>query len=168
MIASLLQDLQDPKYLHVLLNPLPVYGIALGIIGLTIALIQRSRPAQVVTLVLILLAGVSAWPVEHYGEEGYDVALSLSDNSGSAWLKAHLHRAEQLIWIYYLLAAAAAAALIAPTKWPKAKTFLTSITLVLALVAFGAGAYIAYAGGRARHPEFRHQPPPAVPADDQD
>jgi hypothetical protein len=165
MIASFLQDLHDPKYIHVLINPLPVYGVAMGILGLIIALIQRSRRAQIAALFLILFAAISAWPVAHYGEEGYDIALSLADDPGGAWLKAHMHRADQLVWSFYVLAALAAAAIFAPLKWPKAKTGLTSITLVLAFIALGIGGYIAYAGGRVRHPEFRHEAPPPVPAD---
>ena len=37
------QHLGDPEYLHVLLNPLPVYGLAMGLLGLVIALVSRSR-----------------------------------------------------------------------------------------------------------------------------
>ena len=33
MIATLLRDLQQPEYIHVLINPLPVYGLAGGLIG---------------------------------------------------------------------------------------------------------------------------------------
>jgi hypothetical protein len=47
MIASFLKDISQPEYIHVLINPLPVYGLAMGVIGLIIALTQRSRPAQV-------------------------------------------------------------------------------------------------------------------------
>jgi len=167
MIALFLQELHDPKYVHVLINPLPIYGLVIGIIGLIIALIQRSRPAQVATLALIFLAAISAWPVAHYGEEGYDIALSLSDDPGGAWLKAHEHRADQLIWSFYVLAALAVAAMVAPLKWPKLRVSLTSITLAFAFVALGMGGYIAYAGGRVRHPEFRHEPPPAVPVEEE-
>ncbi len=37
-----------PDYLHVLLNPIPVYGLAMGIIALLVAFALRSRPARVV------------------------------------------------------------------------------------------------------------------------
>jgi hypothetical protein len=33
-------------------------------------------------------------------------------------------------------------------------------TLILALVSLGVGGYIAYAGGRVRHKEFRFEAPP--------
>src|SRR5437773_6846656 len=98
MIASFIQDLRAPEYIHVLINPLPVYGLAMGVIGLIIALIQRSRRAQVATLALIVIAAASVWPVFHYGDAGYDRVLAMADDPGQAWLKAHVHRADQLVW----------------------------------------------------------------------
>ena len=118
MFATLLQDLSQPEYLHVLINPLPVYGLAVAVIGLIIALIQRSRPAQVATLSLVLLCGAIAWPVVHYGEAGYDRVLSMSEDQGQAWLKVHEHRADELVWSFYVLAGLAAVAIFAPMKWP--------------------------------------------------
>src|ERR1041384_2989118 len=101
MLAPLSKDLSQPEYIHVLLNPLPVYGLTMGIFGLIIALFLRSRRAQIATLALILFSGAIAWPVVHYGEEGYDRVLSMSDDSGQAWLKVHEHRADNLAWSFY-------------------------------------------------------------------
>lgn len=165
MFATLLQDLSQPEYLHVLINPLPVYGLAVGVIGLIIALIQRSRPAQVAMLSLVLLCGAIAWPVVHYGEEGYDRVLSMADDQGQAWLKVHEHRADQLIWAFYLLAGLAAVAIVAPMKWPKTATALALVTLLWSFVVLGMGGYIAHAGGKIRHREFRNDPAPAVPSE---
>ena len=68
-MTSLLQALQrQPEYVHVLLNPLPIYGLAMGWIGLVIGFFLRSRPAKIATLVLILLSIESAFPVSDFGE----------------------------------------------------------------------------------------------------
>ena len=165
MLASISQDLSQPEYIHVLINPLPVYGLAMGVIGLVIALLQRSRSAQVATLALILLSGVIAWPVIHYGEAGYDRVLSMSDDQGQAWLKVHEHRADELAWSFYVLAAVAAAAIFAPMKWPKVATALAIVTLLLSFGVLGIGGYIARAGGKIRHREFRNEPAPSVPVE---
>lgn len=166
MFQTFLKGLQQPEYIHVLINPLPVYGLAIGIIGLIVALFLRSRPAQITALILILIAGASAWPVAHYGEEAYDRVLSMADNDGQAWLEAHEHRAEKFQYFFYALALLAAAAIFLPKKWPASATPLTIATLLLALVSLGAGGYIAYAGGKIRHREFRLERPPAHnPAD---
>jgi hypothetical protein len=165
MIATLSQDLSQPEYIHVLINPIPVYGLAIATIGSIIALIQRSRPAQVATLALVLLSGAIAWPVVHYGEEGYDRVLSMADDQGQAWLKVHEHRADELAWSFYVLAGLAAVAIFAPMKWPKTATALALVTLLCSFAVLGIGGYIAHAGGKIRHREFRNSPAPPVPVE---
>ena len=161
MIETLLRDLRQPEYIHTLLNPLPIYGLAIAALGLLVALFLRSRAAQVTALCLVFITALSAWPVMHFGERAYDRILTLSDEDGRLWLEAHEERAETLMYVFYLLAGVAAAAIIIPAKWAKTTLPLALVTLLLALVSLGAGASIAYAGGKIRHREFRTVPPPA-------
>jgi disulfide bond formation protein DsbB len=160
MIDVLLRDLRQPEYIHVLINPLPVYGLATGLIGLLAALILRSRPAQIATLILVLITAASAWPVYEFGEQAYDRVLAMTDDPGRAWLDEHLRRGEQLIYVFYALAVLALVAIIVPVKWPPSATALASAVLILGFVTLGCGGYIAYAGGKIRHREFRNVPPP--------
>jgi hypothetical protein len=156
----LVRDLRQPEYIHVLLNPLPVYGLLVGWVGLVIGLALRSRRAQIATLSLVLLSSISAWPVYEFGEQGYDRVLSMTDEAGEAWLDEHVHRAENLIWVFYALAALSAFAIAAPIKWPKSSMPLAVAVILLGAVTLGSGTYIAYAGGRVRHREFRGETPP--------
>jgi len=160
MIGTLVRDLRQPEYIHVLLNPLPVYGLLVGWVGLVIGLALRSRRAQIATLALVLLSSISAWPVYEFGQQGYDRVLSMTDEDGEAWLDEHMHRAEDLIWVFYVLAALSAFAIAAPIKWPKSSVPLVVAVILLGAVTLGSGAYIAFAGGRVRHREFRNEPPP--------
>jgi len=160
MTGTLLRDLQQPEYIHVLLNPLPVYGLLIGLLGLVIALLLKSRPAQITTLILVLISSASAWPVYEFGQQGYDRVLSMADEAGQAWLDEHRERGEDLIWIFYALVALSAIAIAAPIKWPKSSPPLAVAVILLGAVTLGSGAYIAYAGGRIRHREFRNESPP--------
>ncbi|HEV7402142.1 MAG TPA: hypothetical protein VGO11_04415 [Chthoniobacteraceae bacterium] len=154
-----------PDYLHVLLNPIPVYGLAMGLLALFIALGLRSRPAQVVALTVIGLSAAAAWPVLHYGEKAYDDVMMLTDDPGTKWMDDHRSRAEKSVVGFYILAALSLAALVVPRRWPRAQAPLTVSTLVLGVLMLGVGAWIAYAGGRIRHDEFRGtSPPPAAKA----
>ena len=49
MLASFSQELSEPEYIHVLINPLPIYGLTMGIIGLiwrsSFAAVQRKSSA---------------------------------------------------------------------------------------------------------------------------
>ena len=160
MIDTLLRDLRQPEYIHLLINPLPIYGLLMGWIGLVIALSLKSRHAQVATLTLVLITSASAWPAYEFGEQAYDRVLSMADEDGKAWLDAHQDRAEDLIWIFYALAGLSAIAIAAPIKWPKSSTPLVIAVICLGAATLGAGGYIAYAGGKIRHREFRNEPPP--------
>jgi len=167
MIGALVRDLRQPEYIHVLLNPLPVYGLLVGWVGLVIGLALRSRRAQIATLTLVLLSSISAWPVYEFGQQGYDRVLSMTDEAGEAWLDEHRHRAEDLIWVFYALAALSVFAIAAPIKWPRCSVPLAVAVILLGAVTLGSGAYIAYAGGRVRHREFRNEPPPPKRSDDE-
>jgi hypothetical protein len=160
MIDILLRDLRQPEYLHVLINPLPVYGLAIAWIGLIIAFFLRSRCAQIATLIMVLICAASAWPVYEFGQQAYDRVLTMTDEDGKSWLDEHRDRGEDLIYFFYALALLSAVTIVLPIKWPK-----SSVPLVLAVILFGAatlgmGGYIAYAGGKIRHREFRNVPPP--------
>lgn len=168
MIDSILRELQQPEYLHVLINPLPVYGLAIALFGLITALYLGSRGGQITALVLIFACAASAWPVAHYGEAAEDRVQAMTDNDGEAWLKVHAHRADNLICVFYVLALVSAVAIFAPAKWPKTARPLVLVTLLLAIISVGAGSYIAHAGGKIRHREFRNAPPPKTTETDSD
>ena len=160
MIDAILRDLRQPEYIHVLINPLPVYGLAMGVLGLIVAFFLKSRRAQIVTLIIVLVSAASAFPVYEFGEQAYDRVVSMADEPGRAWLDEHQDRAEDLIWFFYGLALLSAVALVAPRKWPRSATPLVVAVILLGVTTLGIGGYIAYAGGKIRHREFRNVLPP--------
>ena len=147
--------LTSAAHLHVLLNHLPVTGLAMGTLALILALFLRSRPAQIVALVLVFIGSAGAWAVNATGERAYKNIRGLADDAGTDWLDAHQERAEKAAPLFTALAVLALAALLAPTRWPRAAVPLACATLLLALAANAAASWIAIAGGRVRHPEFR-------------
>jgi hypothetical protein len=161
---TLWQHLSDPEYLHILFNPLPVYGLATGVLALALALLLRRQRVTIAALVLVFVCALSAWPTYHYGESAYDRVKAISDPAGEQWLDEHMARGEKMIWLFYVLAGVAAIGIGAVLKWPRTSFAITVGTLVLGGITLGTGGYIAYAGGHVRHKEFRfEQPPPARP-----
>lgn len=155
-----MQHLRDPGYMHVLLNPLPVYGLAFGTLALVLAFLLRNHRVTIAALVLVFLGTISAWPVYQYGESAYDRVKSMSDQPGEQWLDEHMARGEKLIWIFFVLAGLSAAGAVVTAKWPRTSTTVTVIAFVLSSGTLGVGGYISYAGGHVRHREFRFEPPP--------
>jgi hypothetical protein len=162
MIDGLLRGLRQPEYVHVLLNPLPVYGLLVSWIALVAAIISRSRQALIVTLILVFMTSISAWPVFEFGQEGYDRVLAMTDDDGHAWLDQHEERAEKVIYVFYALAALSIAAIIVPLRWPKSAGVLAVAVVLLGAAALASGCYVAYAGGKIRHREFRNEPAPPL------
>ncbi|MEI8309782.1 MAG: hypothetical protein WCH98_03405 [Verrucomicrobiota bacterium] len=151
----MMTELQQPGYLHVLLNHLPIIGTGAGLFGLVVALFLRSRQALVPALAILIVAGVSAWPVNVTGHSAYRPLMKISDDPGRDWLDEHEERSESTTWVFYAMAGVAAVALAAPAKWPRSAIPLSILAGVFALAGLAAGGYIAQAGGLIRHVEFR-------------
>jgi uncharacterized membrane protein len=152
--------LKQPEYLHALLRVFPVEGLALGIMALIIALVQRSRSAQITALILVFFCSAMAWPAAKFGEEGYDRIEAMSQDAGYAWLDAHAQRATKTVFVFYILAGVSLVALVLPWKFPRTAVPLAAFTLLLSFGSLAVGGWIAYAGGQIRHSEFRYGRPP--------
>ena len=164
----LIEELQQPEYLHVLINPLPVYGLFLGLASLALALALRSRAAQVTGLALILVSAASVWPVYVAGHKAYNKVYLIVDDEGKAWLDAHMRRGEKTVCLFAALAALALTAIVLPLKIPKTARPAGSAYPDLRHGHPGiAGRWIA--SGRRQSPsppEFRNVPSPKNPSGD--
>ncbi|MEK7684135.1 MAG: hypothetical protein AAB466_01790 [Verrucomicrobiota bacterium] len=147
--------LQRPEYLHVVLNHLPVIGLAVAVVALVLALLSKSRGAVLGALVLVALVAASAWPVIQSGESAYNRLRAISDPDGASLLKQHMLLADRWAWLYYLTALTAAAGAVLACRRPEKLRVAGIPVVVLALASLMAGAAIAKLGGEVRHPEFR-------------
>jgi len=152
------------EYVHILLNPLPVYGLSMGVLVLAAALLARSKAARNIGLLLIVICAASAWPVLYYGQHGYNHLYPQLDTESQQWLDVHMERAESFIYAFYLTALLGISALLAQKRLPQASKIMTGLTLAAAIASLGIGGWISRAGGEVSHSEFRgDEPPPSVP-----
>jgi hypothetical protein len=164
LFESILNHLKQPEYIHVLLNPLPIYGLALGALLLIVAMFLRHRKAHVVALLLIFIGAASTIPVIHYGDAGYDaIDANLGGDQAEAWLDAHGQRAMRAVPAFDALIALSLISILVPLKIPKSATILNWLTLALTIFDFGLAGWIGYAGGQAMHSEFRAGAPAETP-----
>lgn len=150
----------SPEYLHVLINPIPVYGLVMATLALVLAMLLRTQKGTIIALAIVIASALSAYPTYHFGEAAFDRMKAVSDEAGDRWLDQHMARGERFIGIFYVLAAISAVGIGIVLRWPGTLTPISVVTLALALTALGAGAYIAYPGGHIRHQEFRFESPP--------
>ena len=164
-MSDFLKALQQPEYVHVLLNHLPLAGLFAALLSLIGALLFRNRVAIFIGLTLVMLFSLSVWPVTAYGEKAYDRVLAMTDDDGAAYLARHRELADRWVFLYYVTAAAAVAAGVTGAKWPRFLPAAGWVTAALVAGSLVAGAVIADCGGKIRHREFRYGPPPARDAE---
>jgi hypothetical protein len=156
------QLLNQPEYVHVAINHFPLIGLQVALLALAIGLITRNRAIQLTGMGLVAALALSIWPVYLYGEAGFDRVLSMSDETGEAFLKYHADLAHRWAFLYYLTAAIAGLGFGLSWKWPRVLAPLSLAAVLLGLASLSAGIAIAHAGGEVRHREFRSGPPPKV------
>ncbi len=153
------------EYVHILLNPLPVYGLSMGVFVLAAGMLSRSKAARNIGLILIVICSASAWPVLYYGQHGYNHLYPQLDTDSQKWLEVHMERAERFIYAFYLTAVLGIADILAQKKLPRATKALTGLTLAAGIASLGIGGWISRAGGEVSHSEFRSEDaPPSAPA----
>jgi hypothetical protein len=157
----------QPEYVHVIINHFPLVGLIVAMVALAAALITRERKAIFIGLGLVGLLALSAWPVFHYGEAGYDRVLSMADEAGGKYLEYHRMLAERWVFLFYVTAGIAGLGCLVAWKWPRTLVYSSVLALVLAASSLAAGIFIAKAGGQVRHREFRSGSPPQVPKSEQ-
>jgi len=157
MINDLWKALQQPEYLHIVLNHLPITGLGVAALGLFISLVAKNRGAIMLSLGLVFLLGLSAWPVVSSGQKGYDDVYSIVDKEGEKHLDHHMELGERWSPLFYVTSLIALVALLAHWASPQYGKYFAWLVLCLALGSLVAGAVIAESGGKVRHPEFRKQ-----------
>ena len=144
-----------PEYIHILLNPLPVYGLAIGIVILASGLLARNHTVRIAGLIVTAICAASAWPVLAFGQRGYNNLYPMLDTESQQWLDEHMRRAESFIYFFYTTALLALAGLAFLKKSPKAANWLAILTLASGIASLGIGGWISRAGGEVSHSEFR-------------
>jgi len=114
----------------------------------------RVRSVELMVLALDLLSRLASC----YGRcQGF----AMSDNVGQAWLDAHLHRAEKLIYTSTTSRRPLASSRsLHRSDGPESLRRWQLLHSYFRLALLCIGGYIAYAGGKIRHREFRSESPP--------
>jgi hypothetical protein len=124
---------------------------------------MNNRSAIFIAMLMTTLLSASALPVMEYGEDGYDRVLAMADEEGTVWLKYHMQLADTWGKLYYLTAIIGMIAMVTGFFRPQQQRHLAFVLILCAVFSLMAGGFIADAGGKIRHREFRtDQPPPQV------
>ncbi len=150
----------NPAYRHILLNHLPITGLAVAALVLAWSIFEGRWASMVFGLALCLLTSASAVLVMQSGDAAYPQLFERLDGHGQAWLDHHVFLAERygrLIPVNALLAAGAIGAGAWRVAWRRR---LAIAVLAATIASLLAASIIAEAGGKVRHDEFRTSNPP--------
>ena len=153
--------IEEPAYQHVLLNHLPITGLVIAFVVLALGAVLRQSAMLRAGLVLVALTAGSSVLVGMSGDDAYPAVFDALNGDGRAWLDYHTHLADT--WLPVLYANAAVAVIALGVGGVRRPLLLPAalVVLLVTLVGIGIAAWIAEAGGKVGHPEFRLDEPPA-------
>lgn len=122
-LTTLWTSIRDPEYLHLLLEPLPLYGLGFGLAFLAVAFLFRELKCRLLALVVIAASCASVWPYNELRAKATPRILATRSPDFAPLIIQQTQRRRDCAWPYYLLSALSLTAL-ALTKRPQGRLML--------------------------------------------
>ena len=152
---------ENPAYRHVLLNHLPITGLAIAACALAWAMVENRWRSMILGLSLCLVTSASAVLVMQSGDAAYPFIFDQIGGTGQTWLDHHVELAERWGRLLPANAVLAAIALATGSRYASCRRRMSGLVLITTAFSLAAAGVIAQAGGHIRHPEFRTAHAPA-------
>lgn len=130
-LTTLWQSIRDPEYLHLLLEPLPLYGLGLGLTFLILAFLFGEARGKLLALAVICVSCASVWPYIELRDKATPRILATRSPEFAPLIQEQTQRRKDWAWPYYTLALISGTALLT-AKSPRGRP------LLLVVVVFGA------------------------------
>jgi phosphotransferase system glucose/maltose/N-acetylglucosamine-specific IIC component len=147
------------EHVHLLVNHIPIIGLAFAILPIAWGLIRRDRRTAVLGAILAVLATLPTPLVVWSGKAAEErLHLTLDPDATITLAPEHEERAETTQWALYATLALAASSLVVSgggERRARLATALLGATLAAAIAGLALAAWTAEAGGRIRHTELR-------------
>jgi hypothetical protein len=105
-VITFWQSVRDPEYAHLLLEPLPLYGLAIGLILLAVATLADERRSRLLALVLMGLACASVGPYLGFRLSAMPRILATRPVAMAPQIEKQTQLRQQLALAYYLMSGA--------------------------------------------------------------
>lgn len=103
-LTTLWQSVRDPEYAHLLLESLPLYGLAIGLTFLIVAILAGERKCRLLALAVICLSCASVWPYLDFRAKATPRILATRDPTYGPLIRAQTQLRQDTAWAYYTLA----------------------------------------------------------------
>lgn len=151
----------NPEHIHLLVNHIPIHGLAFSTLFLITALLLKNRLLTGISAIIITLCALSIPLVMGSGEkahERYESIPELRESVGESGLEmAHVHHenAEKGSKATYLLIVLGIASILVWRFRPEWLMRMGWILALLCIICLVLNAWIASSGGKIRRPDFR-------------
>ena len=133
-LSILWQSLDDPEYVHLLLEPLPLFGLGFGLIIVASGLLMAQPKMKVLALILIAVSCASVQPYVSLRVKSEPRVLVMQDAGYHKLIRDQTQLRTRSAWLYYAITVMCVVALIATRS---GKGFiLLSLTLALCAIGF--------------------------------
>lgn len=154
---------QDPEYLFLVLEPLMVWGILFGLVGLVVTWFLKNEKLQVASLIVIIASALIVVPyldARGSAQERIESVYKVSDPSRAKGFHANTLDRREHRWVYLALAGIAGAALLVGPRRNRLGMGLTVGSLAFSLYAINYGLWMHYQDSLAYHPNLKQHDAP--------
>lgn len=139
---------------HLVLVHLPILGVPLGLLLLSLGLLRRNEDLRRLACVGFMICAMAAWLAQQTGE-GAEEQIEHRPAFSESAVHQHEEMAEKSTTITIILALVATGVLIQSLRGKTLPPAVTPLILTLAVVSSGMLFYTGALGGQVGHPEIR-------------
>ena len=127
-LLTLWQNVRDPEYLHLLLEPLPLFGLGLGLVFLIVSFVFGEVKSRMLALGVICLSCASVWPYIDLRDKATPRILATRSPEFAPLIQQQTQRRKDWSWPYYAMALLSVAALFC-SRSPKGRPLLVAVVI---------------------------------------
>jgi hypothetical protein len=128
-ILELWHSVRDPEYTHLLLESLPLYGLALGLVMLIVAVFAGEKKTRLAALAWMGISCISVWPYLDARLSATPRILATRHPSYGPSIQAQTQLRADTAWAYYGMAAFCVSAMaLTRSKYARHALMLVIIT----------------------------------------
>ncbi len=132
-LTTLWQSICDPEYLHLLLEPLPLYGLGIGLTFLIVAFLFGEAKCRMLALAVICVSSASVCPNNDLRAKSTPRILATRSPDFAPLIQEQTQRRKDWSLPYYAMALISAIAL-AASRSPKSRPLLFVVVIFGALL----------------------------------
>lgn len=132
-LTTLWQNIRDPEYLHLLLEPLPLYGLGLGLVFVIVSFVFGELKSRMLALAVICVSCASVWPYIDLRDKATPRILATRSPEFAPLIQQQTQRRKDWSWPYYTMTLFSGIALFTASS-PKGRPVLFLVVLFGALL----------------------------------